>query len=243
MVMWKSLIVCFSSRKFQIQFKFQCNYLIQSVLYNTLKISDLKDSFNLFFVCQEAKDLNIASFWFSLKYVWRLYSSVLTKNNMCPRKLDDWVGNLISLTNPVCLHFTSLVQFPRCLSFSSIFASRNQMELVIDYLESSEDILQLGAQPWTVENPEGGPVDTLRRAILLCCCNIKSYNIDRYWIFFLRKSTCLKYFLYKTRQRQWPLVNVGPFINIENTLLLVTVINSQVLILKQGWCEPSLQIT
>ena len=40
MVMWKSAIVWFSSRKFQIQLKFQCNYLIQYVLYNTSKISD-----------------------------------------------------------------------------------------------------------------------------------------------------------------------------------------------------------
>ena len=185
----------------------------------------------------------MASFWFSVKYVRRLHSSVLTKNNMCPRKLDNWVGNLISLTNPVCLHFTSLVQFPHCLSFSSIFASRNQMELVIDYLESSEDILQLGAQPWTVANPEAGPVATLRRAIIQCLfCNIKSANIAKYWVFILRKSTCLKY-ICKTRQRPWPLVIVGPYINTENTLLMLTAINSQVLILKQGWCEPSLQIT
>ena len=161
---------------------------------------------------------------------------------MCPRKLDDWVGNLISLTNPVCLHFTSLVQFPRCLSFPSIFASRNQMELVIDYLESTEDILQLGAQPWTVANSQGSPVATYRRAIIQCLfCNIKSANIAKYWVFILRKSTCLKY-ICKTIQRLWLLVIIRPFINTENTLQMVTTVNSQVLILKQGWCELSLQI-
>ena len=174
--------------------------MIQYVLYNTFEISDLKIPGTFFSFAKRCRNLNVASFWFSVKYVWRLHSSVLTKNNMCPRKLDDWVGNLISLTNPVCLHFTSLVQFPRCLSFSSIFASRNQMELVIDYLESSEDILQLGAQPWVVANPEGGPVAILRRAILLyVCCNIKTANIAKYWIFIWRKSTCSKYFIYTTR--------------------------------------------
>ena len=48
------------------------------------------------------------------------------------------------------------------------------MELVIDYLESSKDILQLGAQPRVVGDSQSSPYPLKKEPITLCLCsNIK----------------------------------------------------------------------